>query len=214
MDWGLEDDYEAATYNRRQALSEPKSEIYKIPGEEPPTEVDYLVSTNGEWTLSRDGTDWALEHSEHGMIDAGPVSWEDLKYAYYGEMRYVPSRQRTLMERTEALLWKPEDGPPPKRVGAIQLLEQDVWWITKDKRAVRIEEMSESHVNNLYAFLLRRADMLKQRYEFNLIRGPQPSGDAACDAFDTGMSELFEQSASEWLLEQPLMKKLGQLVGV
>lgn len=208
MDWGAEDDYEAATYNRRQALTEPKEpKTFTIPGPEPEVGIDLLISTNKKWFLSRDNADWVLEHQERGIIEAGPVPWDDLRYAYCGDMQ-VATISKSQLERALAATWEPEDGPPPPRVGTIQLLDQDVWWLTKDKRAIQVADMETGHIRNLIGFLQRRADQLKQRYELSIIRGPQPSGDAATDCFDDAMSHLFDQPADKWIEEFPLMQKL------
>jgi hypothetical protein len=207
MDHGPEDAYEAATYDRRKELTEPK--VYTIPGEEPPAEVQFLVSNNGNWTISRDNEYWVLEHSGRGIIDAGPVHWDDLKIAIHGKFCDM---SKVTYERPKVATWRPEDGPPPERITTMQLLEQDIWWKPKEKPPLRIEDMEQGHIQNLHAFLLRRAPQLKLRYEMRMFSGPQPSGDAACDAFDDGMSELWRQSPEDWILLYPLMKKLAQLV--
>lgn len=182
--------------------------IYTIPGPEPAAGVEFLASNNGDWTLSRDGNCWSLEHKERGMIEAGPVSWEILRFAYCGEMVEMVGMSKSLFKRMQALVWEPEDGPPPASVSALQLLGQDVWWITKNKRKLRVEDMGISHARNLLAFLLRHAEQYRLKHETGLLRGPQPSGEMASYAFDDACYSLFNQPAEDWMMEFPLLQAL------
>src|SRR5262245_15306506 len=101
---------------------------YTIPGAEPPAEVEWLQSTNKNWTLSRDNECWVLEHHETGIIDAGPVLWDDLKHAYCGEMRDITAQIKKMVAAT----WDPESGEkPPSNVGFLRLMYQGKWWVTK-----------------------------------------------------------------------------------
>lgn len=54
-----------------------------------------------------------------------------------------------------------ESVPPPMSVTMPDLLNQRVWWITGDKQAVRLDDMTPSHRVNLLAHLRRRAPGLQ-----------------------------------------------------
>lgn len=119
-------------------------------------------------------------------------------------------------ERIEAALWHPEDGPPPKRVSAVRLLEQRVWWVPREEPPIKLKDMAPSHRKHLLAFLRRNAARYKQYAEVQFIglaTGPMgPGGDAATDAVNSAMDELFNQSPKDWLEEQPLVKRLAKMV--
>lgn len=119
-------------------------------------------------------------------------------------------------DRLAAVLWRPEDGPPPARVSAVRLLEQRIWWIPRNEPAIRLKDMEPSHRKYLLAFLHRNAARYKQYAEVQFIgmaTGPLgPGGDMAIDAVDSAMDELFEQPSKDWLEEQPLVKRLSRMV--
>jgi hypothetical protein len=96
------------------------------------------------------------------------------------------------------------------------LLAQDQVWQPKDpidgKPVIALPDMLPSHRRNLYAFLHRRADLLKFKHELAMVSGPGPSGDMACDAFDHEMTALFDIPPRVWLDGQPLMRRLRELI--
>lgn len=92
------------------------------------------------------------------------------------------------------------------------VLSQDEVWYPKTGDPIRVDEMSLRYKKNVLAFLERRAPTLKAAYEWRMIAGPQPSGDAAQDAFDSAMGELFEMQPIKWLYRTPLVERLEQLV--
>lgn len=179
---------------------------FKLDGSEPPLDVTMLVDREG-YTLERDGADWVLNRPDGTVHEAGPAHWNAWAHmdGTWTEVRFSAETE----ERLAALFWEPEMSPPPARVGMIRLLEQDVWWKPKDGDPVRVEEIDDRWRGNLIRFLERRAERLKFKYELSLITGPQPSGDMACDAFDSACSALFDQSALEWLRDQPLYRRLN-----
>lgn len=119
--------------------------------------------------------------------------------------------------------WDPQDpgwdndefGPPPQRVGAAQLLQQGIWWrmrTSEDEFAptvpIRIEHMHHEHRLALLAFLRRNAARYKLRADWAMASGPQPSGDAACDAFEDACDQLWGTPDDDWIEDQPLVQAL------
>lgn len=45
-----------------------------------------------------------------------------------------------------------------------------------------------------------------------LVTGPQPSGDAACDAFDSVVAEVLEMRPVTWLYSMPFVENLERLI--
>jgi hypothetical protein len=93
--------------------------------------------------------------------------------------------------------------PPPDGIGIDDLLDQVVWWVTKDKQAVRIGEMEPSHRLNLFNLMERNAQAWKNA-EFNrsLFAG----------ALDDVWMAAENMPAQEWLNEQRLYQALRHLV--
>jgi len=91
-------------------------------------------------------------------------------------------------------------------------LYQDRVWTTKDGETLRLEDMTPNHRRRTLCYLRLHARAVKFNYELDLILGPQPVGEMACDMFDAGLRELEEQPAMEWLNETPLVTRLAQMV--
>jgi hypothetical protein len=119
--------------------------------------------------------------------------------------------------------WDPQDpgwphdelGPPPQRVGAAQLLKQGIWWRMRTSEeefaptaAIRIEHMDHEHRLALLAFLRRNAARYKLHADWAMASGPQPSGDAACDAFEAACDQLWGTPDDEWIEGRPLVQAL------
>lgn len=92
-------------------------------------------------------------------------------------------------------------------------LYQDERWTTRDGKTLALEDMTPEHRRNLLAMLRRRADSYKLSAQMSLAYGMQPSGDAACDAFDAMCDEIGRTPAAQWLEELPLVERLRELVG-
>lgn len=105
------------------------------------------------------------------------------------------------------------DGPGARRqVRSLLLtLDQAETWTSNDGREQRIEEMDPRHRRNVINWLVRNAEGLKAGEEMLMCTGPQPSGDAACDAFDGELSRLMEMDAQDWLDAKPLMRRLRKV---
>jgi hypothetical protein len=119
-------------------------------------------------------------------------------------------------ERVDAMLWRPQDGPPPRRVPITRLLEQRTWWRPRDADPIRLVDMEPSHRHHLLGFLRRNAARYKSAAEWNMfgmMSGPMgPSGDMATDAVEGIMDELIDQRPEVWIDQQPLAKRLCKLI--
>lgn len=99
--------------------------------------------------------------------------------------------------------WKNSDlsEPPPDGIGIDNLLDQVVWWVTKDGRALRIGEMTPSHRANLHALMIRNARAWKDSQLGIFFGAPD------------GVFEAFEAlSPQEWLDEKRLFTALRRLI--
>jgi hypothetical protein len=94
----------------------------------------------------------------------------------------------------------------------IRRLYQAEVWVAQDGRELPLTAMTPEHRRNLLAFLRRNAARLKLSAEWDLALGPQPSGDAASDCFDSMCDQIARTPAAEWLEEQPLVGRLRELV--
>jgi hypothetical protein len=101
------------------------------------------------------------------------------------------------------------------KLSVYELLDQDKIWLTKEGKFLLIDNMAPAHIHNLLAWFERRAFKLKQVYELAMVisgSGPLgPSGDMACDAFDSECEELWNTPELVWLNEFPLIQKLREL---
>lgn len=97
--------------------------------------------------------------------------------------------------------WRPEQGPPPSDIGMMRLLDQHVWWVSKDGSVNRLVNMHPNHRKNLYAMLLRNAKRLHLAESFRYASAPD------------GIMEEFDAIPPEkWLKGTPLMKRLRKLI--
>jgi pyrroloquinoline quinone (PQQ) biosynthesis protein C len=90
-------------------------------------------------------------------------------------------------------------------------LQNDKVWVAGDGVQYRIEDMAPRHRENLMNWLTRNAPSIKAQYEMSLIRVMQPGGDAANDAFDKALDDLYQKDARKWMFEQPLFKRLYEV---
>jgi hypothetical protein len=95
-----------------------------------------------------------------------------------------------------------DTGEKPRNL--YDLLHQGEWWINRAKEWVHIAEMDLSYAENLYNWLCSRAGHYgawvghyAQHETFRMAYiadGPLgPGGDAACDAFESAMDEIWEE---------------------
>lgn len=86
------------------------------------------------------------------------------------------------------------------------MLDQDEFWVDYTRRKVRIDQMLPTHAENALRFIIRKLPGLVTADLFAMARGPQPSGDVACDAFDSEMSRMEDAAANpeEFVRRSPL----------
>jgi hypothetical protein len=98
-----------------------------------------------------------------------------------------------------------------------RLFQDEIWVSWEGQNGSRtllpigLEEMSQRHRENVMTVLISKSASLKYQYEKNLIEGPQPRGDAASDAYDAAMQQLWDQDPEEWMEATPLYKRLAEL---
>lgn len=179
-------------------------------------------------TVEKITADWHANHNRNMLRDARGVLHDGtdlqsnvyepftplvrLKVSTFFDREETAEEKNEKAERAAAFFWKPEDGPPPKRVGLLQLLEQNIWWIPKDSAPIKLVDMADSHRRNLAGFLRRNAAHYKNvelDSMFWSMAGPLgPSGDMAQDAAESTLNELENEDPLEWLGEKPLMQAL------
>lgn len=94
----------------------------------------------------------------------------------------------------------------------LSTLEQDVIWITRDNRTLRLEDMDPVHRKNTLRLLERK------KIQFNIIAftrdfgGYGPSGEMAQWCFEREANEFIEQGIDNWFSALPLVRRLCELI--
>jgi len=163
--------------------------------------------------LIRDAKGVVLDGSNFESPGQDPIThFVRLEVSTFFDRDETPIEVATQAERLAALLWKPEDGPPPKGVGGLQLLDQDTWWVPKDSRPMHLVDMTGTHQRHLAAFLRRNAAHYKNAEwieAVSFMTGPLgPGGDMATDAAESELHQLENADPLTWLSEKPLMRAL------
>jgi hypothetical protein len=104
----------------------------------------------------------------------------------------------------------PWDGVRTVKMHMLDLLFQQEWWQPQRGPAVRILDMTDTHRWHTLRWLERRAASLKEAVAWSYATGPQPSGDAACDAFEWALLELDRTEPLTWLRSTELHEALGR----
>ena len=130
-------------------------------------------------------------------------------------LRPATEEEQAAHDRRVAALEWPYSGrsePPPDGVRALDMLDQDQWWRTRDGATMRLEDMEPEHRANLIKLLRRRAVSYHDAAAFRLACWADGEhGDAAHDALESAMREAEQERPTRWLEEQPLMRRLRQL---
>ena len=92
-------------------------------------------------------------------------------------------------------------------------VHQDSKWVTATGEILLLEEMTPRHRSDVLAFLRRRARSLKFWDDVALTRGLLPRGDAATDAFEDACARQLDTTASCWLEDTALVRRLRVLTG-
>lgn len=99
------------------------------------------------------------------------------------------------------------------RPSTLDLLHQSEIWIDADGNTHQISDMEIRHARNVIRMLERNAERLHLQQGFSFLSGPEPSGDMACDAFDSMMDEFGNMDALIWLRSTDLVQALYQRIG-
>jgi hypothetical protein len=139
-----------------------------------------------------------------------------IEYEFVIQRAETPEEKAEREERSErrlaVLLWKPEQGPPPRGVGWLRLLQQETWWVPKDKDPIAITDMDPSWRQNTIAMLKRHAAGLKFREELATLRScPDDPSDGVMAAFDQMQDELDSMTPNQWIESRPLIKAMVKL---
>ncbi|MER6605871.1 hypothetical protein ABT282_08120 [Streptomyces sp. NPDC000927] len=96
----------------------------------------------------------------------------------------------------------------------VELLDQDEIWVNANGERLRLDDMEPRYCGNVRALLMRNAGSYLDHLMWSMTRGPGPSGDMACDAFDRAFDELLEASndPETWMREQPLLVALARRI--
>lgn len=90
------------------------------------------------------------------------------------------------------------------------LMQQDEIWIDKAGNKLSLDEMEPRYCGNVYNLMLRSLPGLARADSWSMMASPGPSGDMACDAFDSEIARLEHIAAhpNEYAADAPLMKAL------
>lgn len=90
------------------------------------------------------------------------------------------------------------------------LMQQDEIWIDKAGNKLLLDEMEPRYCGNVYSLMLRSLPGLARADSWSMMASPGPSGDMACDAFESEIDRLEHIAANpnEYAAESPLMKAL------
>ena len=96
----------------------------------------------------------------------------------------------------------------PVDMTTVEKLFQNRFWITKEGQVLEIRDMTDTHRLNLMRMLERNARRYADAVTLSMALGPQPSGDMACDAFE---SELFaiDRDPLGFIRSTPLYEELA-----
>lgn len=96
-----------------------------------------------------------------------------------------------------------QDTPPPADTSIADLLEQDVWWVTRKGEVLKLDDMEPSHRAHTLAYLQRNADSIMGRAVGRYITE---------DAPDQVKVAFAKTSYADMLADTPLVKRLTVLV--
>lgn len=94
------------------------------------------------------------------------------------------------------------------------VLWQDEVWFDRSGAEFRLEDLSLRWKRNILSFLEARASNLHMQWIAQTALGPQPSGEAASDAFGRMLDEAMSESPTKWLYQTPLVERLEHLIRI
>lgn len=94
----------------------------------------------------------------------------------------------------------------------IDTLDQDEYWYGQDSYPHRVESMETSHIRNVIAFLIRRADMLQRQKEWREILDLSDAPDDVMHQWEAENRRALPEPAMVWLQRQPLIQRFLELL--
>jgi len=79
------------------------------------------------------------------------------------------------------------------------LVKGNEFWVTKEKKRLRIRDIDDGHLVNILRFLRRRCEAIRTHRSLQMLEGPGPRGDAACMAFDAELDHMESRSWRQFL---------------
>ena len=129
-------------------------------------------------------------------------------------VRELNAEERKVVNERDALReWLQGDGktPPPPQIRFEDLLEQDRWWVTRDKQVMRLKDMAPSHRANTLKMLERNALAWYDTILMNSMIGAPDDVETMINAELHGSEAARRKAAAKWLRSQPLVKRLRKL---
>jgi hypothetical protein len=91
----------------------------------------------------------------------------------------------------------------------IDLLFQSTWWQDQKQAIWRLDELSAVRCGRIYRFIARQEDGVAEHLAWEATRAPEPTAEAAFDAYDRGLNALLETvSEAGWIQRAELMTAL------
>lgn len=105
--------------------------------------------------------------------------------------------------RRDAYYWQgtPDGPPPPAEVPVHRLMEQKVWWRTRDGKALRLKELDAGHARNLLALLERSAWDIHTGYLGIFTNAP-----------DDVQAQAYDEDSLEWLRGTKFVRALRKKI--
>ncbi|MFF9901334.1 hypothetical protein [Streptomyces longispororuber] len=90
-----------------------------------------------------------------------------------------------------------------------ELLFQSTWWQDAERDLWRLDELDEMRCSRIHGFIARREDETGTLLAWEATRGPEPSGDVACDAYNRRLGQSLDVvSERGWIHRTELMVAL------
>lgn len=156
--------------------------------------------------LRNPGDDYDETRAEKRVIYEISTAHRPLTDAERTALEESDARWKAVQEQRSTLYrWErgDQESPPPDGTAIGTLLNYEVWWLTKDKRVIRIAEMEPSHRANLLRLMLRNADAWKEVELHRFLAQGAPDDVTSSAEYLTGKN---------WLAEKPLFQALRKLV--
>jgi len=93
-----------------------------------------------------------------------------------------------------------------------ETLSQATYWTTNDGCRTRLDMMKPTHRANVRRWLRRHAVTLHDMVASEYLYGPAPTAEMASHEFDREFDAHERMTPQQWLMSQPLYRRLVELV--